>query len=131
MMNEVDIRVHPKFLPLYSRNTYRYKVFYGGRAGLKSWAFAQALVAMATQETLFILCAREIQKSIRESVHALLGGTIKRMQLEDCWEIQKALTIHQPCQGLGRLLAELPDQVYFASLQGRDLLLIIRNEERI
>jgi phage terminase large subunit len=61
---------------------------YGGRAGLKSWACAQALILHASDTRVSIVCAREIQKSIRESVHQLLCDTIKRLNLLDEWEIQ-------------------------------------------
>jgi phage terminase large subunit len=46
----------------------RYKVAYGGRGAAKSWAFARALLIRAAQEPRRIVCAREIQKSIADSV---------------------------------------------------------------
>src|SRR5207342_1245038 len=49
-----------------------YKVGYGGRGATKSWGFARALLIAGTQRKLRILCARETQKSIRDSVHQLL-----------------------------------------------------------
>lgn len=57
---------------------HRYKVFWGGRAGAKSTAVADALLVMGEQSPLRILCAREIQKSIKESVHQLLANQILR-----------------------------------------------------
>lgn len=56
---------------------YRYKVFWGGRGGAKSRTFAEVLLAMAYHHPMRILCAREIQKSIKESVHNLLADVIK------------------------------------------------------
>lgn len=50
----------------------RYRVARGGRGGIKSWSIARALLAMGLTESLFIVCAREFQKSIRDSVHRLL-----------------------------------------------------------
>jgi phage terminase large subunit len=47
----------------------RYKVAYGGRGGAKSWGFARALLIQGTRRTERILCTRELQNSIRESVH--------------------------------------------------------------
>ena len=49
----------------------RYKVLYGGRGGAKSWGVARALLIKAAKEPLRILCAREFQTSIRDSVHKL------------------------------------------------------------
>lgn len=55
----------------------RYKVYWGGRGGAKSTAFADALLTLADSKPLRILCAREIQRSIRESVHQLLADRAK------------------------------------------------------
>jgi phage terminase large subunit len=65
----------------------RYKVYYGGRDSGKSWAFAEALIRRATFEPLRILCTREFQTSIKDSVHKLLCDTIKRLGLDDWFEI--------------------------------------------
>lgn len=66
---------------------HRYKVAYGGRGGLKSWTFARALLALGLTEKERVLCAREVQKSIRESVHQLLVDQIKLMGLEGHYEV--------------------------------------------
>jgi phage terminase large subunit len=66
----------------------RYKVFYGGRGGVKSWSFARALLLKAAQTPLRILCAREYQSSIKESVHQLLCDQIKLMGLSDYYTIK-------------------------------------------
>lgn len=76
---EVRIRTPEAFKELYS--PHRYKVFYGGRGGAKSWAFADALLLLGVQRPIRILCAREIQKSIKDSVHALLSIRIRDNQL--------------------------------------------------
>lgn len=59
----------------------RYKLYYGGRGGAKSWAFARALIIRALQKPIRILCCREFQNSIRQSVHQLLAEQIDRMGL--------------------------------------------------
>ena len=69
------IQTPEAFRELYSPA--RYKVFWGGRGGAKSTAFADALLTLADAKPLRILCAREIQRSIRESVHQLLADRIK------------------------------------------------------
>ena len=58
---------------------YRYKVGYGGRGSGKSWGFARALLALAVKHKLRILCAREVQRSIKQSVHQLLSDQIQSM----------------------------------------------------
>jgi phage terminase large subunit len=59
----------------------RYKVAYGGRGSGKSWSFARALVLLMCQKPLRVLCARELQNSITESVHRLLCDQIFDMGL--------------------------------------------------
>lgn len=60
---------------------YRYKVAYGGRASGKSWSYARALIILASRYKLRILCAREFQNSISESVHQLLKEQIEELGL--------------------------------------------------
>jgi phage terminase large subunit len=66
----------------------RYKVAFGGRGSGKSWGFARALLIQAQQRPLRILCARELQLSITESVHRLLSNQIEAMRLSAYFEIQ-------------------------------------------
>lgn len=65
----------------------RYKVAYGGRGAAKSWGFARALLILGASKPLRILCAREIQKSIKDSVHQLLTDQIKALGLEGFYSI--------------------------------------------
>lgn len=58
---------------------HRYKVFYGGRGSGKSWGFGEALIRRASEEPIRILCTREYQNSIADSVHRLLTDTINRL----------------------------------------------------
>jgi phage terminase large subunit len=67
-----------------------YKVAYGGRGGTKSWGFARALLILGTQRQLRILCARETQKSIRDSVHQLLVTQINDLGLEAFYRVEKS-----------------------------------------
>lgn len=54
----------------------RYRVAHGGRGGAKSWGFAKMLLVMGAERPLRVLCARELQVSITESVHKLLSDQI-------------------------------------------------------
>ena len=65
---------------------YRYKVAHGGRGSGKSWAFARALILEAGKGKR-ILCTREVQKSIKDSVHRLLSDQIVQMGLADKYDI--------------------------------------------
>jgi len=65
----------------------RYKVLWGGRGGAKSWGIARALLVLAASKPLRILCARELQKSIKDSVHQLLSDQIRDTGLSGQFEI--------------------------------------------
>ena len=65
----------------------RYKIAHGGRGSAKSWGFARALLILAAQKPLRILCTREIQKSIKDSVHRLLNDQIQAMGLGHLYEV--------------------------------------------
>jgi len=65
----------------------RYKVLYGGRGGAKSWGIARALLIIGAKKPTRILCAREFQTSIRDSVHKLLSDQIIAMGLTQFYEI--------------------------------------------
>lgn len=68
----------------------RYKVAYGGRGGAKSWGISRALLILAANKQMRILCAREFQTSIRDSVHKLLSDQIAALGLEGFYEITQA-----------------------------------------
>lgn len=65
----------------------RYKVLYGGRGGAKSWGVARALLLQGADRPLRILCAREVQRSMRDSVHRLLKDQIVALGLEAFYEV--------------------------------------------
>jgi len=73
-MNEASPIV---FKPLISEN-WRYKVYYGGRGSGKSWAFATALIELAISKRRRILCTREYQNSIEDSVYKLISDFIDK-----------------------------------------------------
>lgn len=64
-----------------------YKVAYGGRHSLKSVSFANALLTLGIHQDLRIGCAREVQNSLKESVHLTLTDSIKMLGYEDRYEI--------------------------------------------
>lgn len=75
----IDASMPAAFAGLF--HPHRYKVYYGGRGGGKSRAFARALSITGTQRPIRVLCAREIQNSIRDSVKRLLDDEIERLGL--------------------------------------------------
>lgn len=82
---DVDFPISYQFLFKPSR----YKVMYGGRGSAKSWSVAKALLLLGYSKPLQILCAREIQRSISDSVHTLLVKQIDDMGLGAFYDITK------------------------------------------
>lgn len=76
---EVPVKLPPKVEFLFK--PMRYKVLYGGRGSAKSHSVAKALLMLGVEYRLRILCAREVQKSIKDSVHKLLKDQIGELQL--------------------------------------------------
>lgn len=81
-MERVTIKIAEKFRPLLTEH-YRYKLYYGGRAGGKSYAFADCLLLLARQKKLFIACVREVQNSIKDSVYKLLKDRAEYYKFDD------------------------------------------------
>jgi len=84
MSEGVEVRIDcdfpKKLLPLFEPR--RYKVLYGGRGSGKSWGVARALLLQCVQQPLRVLCAREIQRTIADSVHRLLSDQIAALELD-------------------------------------------------
>lgn len=78
----MEIPIKKVYQELY-RNEYRYILLWGGRGGGKSWAVANALITRAIKSPNHILCAREKQNSINESVYSLLVNILKDMVNKD------------------------------------------------
>lgn len=67
----------------------RYKVGYGGRGAGKSWSIAILLVLKSLQKKVRILCCREYQTNISQSVHRLLQDIIHKFNLAEFFNITK------------------------------------------
>lgn len=80
-MEEKNIISLNKKLKPFATTPSRYKIAYGGRGSSKSWTIARILLIKAMNEPLRILCLREIQDSIKDSVHKLLRDQIELLEL--------------------------------------------------
>jgi len=67
----------------------RLKIVRGGRGSGKSWTFARLLILRAAETPLRILCARELQNSIKDSVHQLISDQIRAMDLAAAFLVQE------------------------------------------
>ena len=82
-MSDIEFPAKLKFL----FEPHRYKCAFGGRGGAKSWGFARALLIQGASTPLRILCTREVQKSIKDSVHSLLSDQIQALGLGGFYEV--------------------------------------------
>jgi phage terminase large subunit len=71
----------------------RFVVLFGGRGSTKSWSIAKRLLIAGRVSKEKILCGREIQKSIKDSVHAVLRTQIEKMGFADFYEVQNTSII--------------------------------------
>lgn len=85
----MEKRVPSKFKCLYTHltNNKLFYVFHGGRGGGKSWEIADFLLIEGAKQKHRILCCREIQKSIKQSVHKLLSDRIETLGLGPFYQI--------------------------------------------
>lgn len=86
---QLKIEVPKEFKVLFDLDSdLRHIVLYGGRASGKSTSVALSLLILGMNKKLRILCTREVQNSIADSVHKLLSDLISKYKL-NTWEVQK------------------------------------------
>ena len=90
---ELQVETIEQFLPLHDEShpahNSRYQVYYGGRGGRKSWEIAKSILLRGFYEKKLILCTREIQNSINDSVLRLLSDQIEMMGLSYFYTVQR------------------------------------------
>lgn len=84
---KTKIQIPTEFKELFNP-IWRYIVLYGGRSSGKSHSVARSLLIRGRKQKLRILCTRELQKSIKDSVHKLLSDLIAEYDFSD-YEIKK------------------------------------------
>lgn len=66
----------------------RFKCLFGGRDSAKSWSIARALLLEGAEKPMQIGCFREVQKSIKDSVHQLLANQVEALGLGRFYEVK-------------------------------------------
>lgn len=84
-MTEITARFPPKLKALFEPS--RYKFIRGGRGSGKSWGVARALLIKGASKCERVLCTREVQKSIKQSVHQLLKDQIDSLGLGSFYDV--------------------------------------------
>ena len=87
MRPQIDVDISEPFGELFK--PHRYKVYYGGRGSSKSWSIARAIAYLGCMRPLRVLCAREIQRSISDSVHKLLKEQIEEIGMSRYYDITR------------------------------------------
>lgn len=102
----------------------RNRVLYGGRSSSKSWDAAGFAIFLAQSCRVRILCARQFQNKIEESVYSLLKIQIERFGLQSQFHVTDNKIVHKRTgsefifYGLWRHIDEIK------SLEGIDILWI-------
>lgn len=73
----------------------RYRVLYGGRASSKSWDASGRAIFIASQAKVKVLCGRQFQNKISESVYTLLVKTIERFGMTSEFKITDTSIKHK------------------------------------
>jgi phage terminase large subunit len=84
-----DTCIAEDFLPLLDPK-YRFVSMRGGRGSGKSMTTARILLLQAYYQPLKVLCTREVQNSIIDSVHQTLRDEIEHLGLHNFYEVTKA-----------------------------------------
>lgn len=84
-MPEQSVQIPAALQPLFGPA--RYKFIRGGRGSGKSWGVARALLVQAASTPHRVLCTREVQASIQQSVHQLLRDQIEALGLSSFYEV--------------------------------------------
>lgn len=87
-MSTLRVEVPRKLKPLLQPK--RYKGAYGGRGGAKSHFFAEQIAVRAATSPARIVCIREVQNSIKDSVRQLIVDKILLHGLESSLDILEA-----------------------------------------
>lgn len=118
-VKEFNLEISEKALFLITEKK-RYKVIYGGRASGKSWAMARASIMLAMQKKMRILCVRQFQNSIADSIHKLLSDSINTMGLNDYFEItQSTIRAYNGSEYIFKGIHNNPQEI--KSMEGVDL----------
>jgi phage terminase large subunit len=92
-MPKKTIQILKVFRELFNER-WRYIVFYGGRSSGKSQQIGRALLIRGREKKLRILCTREVQNTIKDSVHKLLKDIIEQYGFGD-YEVQNDTIVNR------------------------------------
>ncbi|MGL4999510.1 MAG: PBSX family phage terminase large subunit [Cetobacterium sp.] len=86
-MKQIQIDLPEKIAQIFEPSNIRYRVAYGGRGSGKSIGYSRMLLVKALEKKTKVLCCRELQKSMKDSVHSLLVSQIDKLGLQSEFDI--------------------------------------------
>lgn len=99
----------------------RYKIVYGGRGSAKSWTVATKLVLRSASQPTRIMCAREFQSSMQDSVYQLLSDKIFALGLQDNFRILRDRIINTDTDSIFSFVGLRNDPNKVRSAEGYDI----------
>lgn len=93
-MAENNLTINPSLVPFFKSKA-RYYVLYGGRASSKTMSLAAFLVFLSSQYKLKILCARQFQNRLADSVKSTIEECINLSGLEKEFHITENAIRHK------------------------------------
>lgn len=99
-----EIEILEQFAPIWNTDK-RHIILSSGRGAGKSWAVAQYIIIKSLEKKYRILCTREIQRTIRDSVYKLLMDTIERYELAEYFDVQR-----------DRIISKSGSEIFFTGL---------------
>jgi phage terminase large subunit len=76
-------------MPILDREHARYIGVHGGRGSGKSWLFAELVVERCLMRKTDVVCVREVQKSLKQSVKKLLENKIEELGVGHLFDVQQ------------------------------------------
>lgn len=115
----MNLQINHK-LKFFLEDKARFKVAYGGRGGGKSHDAAGSILIRGTQQRIFVVCLREFQNTLEESVYRLLCNKIRTFpQLQYFYQIKSNKIVGR--NGSEIIFTGLRDAANIKSLEGADI----------
>lgn len=84
------LNLPPKLRPIISNiNKYGYFLLDGGRGSAKTQSIARFILWLCEEKKIRVICGREIQNTVEESVYTVFKDLIEKYQLSDSFDVTK------------------------------------------
>lgn len=115
---EPEFYLGEKFIPLFGPE--RHKAYFGGRGSAKSHSIATTYPIKMASRTMRVVCARQFQNSIRDSVKELLEQKIRSLGLADQFLFYERELVHKFTESRATFIGLDRNPESAKSLEGAD-----------